>query len=130
MATILVIDDESGIRYLLDTVFRRKGHTVLLAETGLKGLDLFRREQPDVTILDLKMPDMNGVEVLRQIRSLDRQKPVIVLTGAQIEGAEEEVRALGVSVLLEKEFSLHRLGDAVRKVLDVPHPTMRTSGNA
>lgn len=123
MAKILVIDDESGIRGLLDTVFRRKGHTVLLAESGLKGLELFQRERPDIIVLDLKMPDMDGLAVLRQIRALDLRTPVIVLTGAQIEKAVEQVRALGVNAFIEKEFSLHRLGDTLRTLIDNPYPT-------
>lgn len=63
MAKILVIDDEQGIRNLLDTLLRRKGYDVLLAESGRKGLELFRREHPDVIVLDLKMPEMDGIEV-------------------------------------------------------------------
>jgi DNA-binding response OmpR family regulator len=56
MAKILVIDDEQGIRELLDALLRRKGYDVVLAEGGRKGLELFRRERPDVLVLDLKMP--------------------------------------------------------------------------
>ena len=58
MAKILVIDDELGIRNLLDTLLRRKGYDVILADGGRKGLELFRREHPDVVVLDLKMPEM------------------------------------------------------------------------
>lgn len=65
MAKILVIDDEQGIRDLLDTLLRRKGYDVVLAESGQKGLDLFRRERPDVVVLDLKMPGMDGLAVLQ-----------------------------------------------------------------
>lgn len=60
MAKILAIDDEQSIRNLLDTLLRRKGYDVVLAESGQKGLELLRREHPDVIILDLKMPEMDG----------------------------------------------------------------------
>src|SRR6478672_5874081 len=82
MAKILVIDDEQGIRNLLDTLLRRKGYDVLLAESGRKGLELFRREHPDVIVLDLKMPEMDGIEVLEQVCSLNPDQHVIILTGA------------------------------------------------
>ena len=59
MAKILVIDDEQSVRDLLETLFRRKGYDVVLAESGQKGLELFRREHPDVVVLDLKMPGMD-----------------------------------------------------------------------
>ena len=117
MAKILVIDDEQGIRNLLDTLLRRKGYDVVLAESGSKGLELFRRERPDVIVLDLIMPEMTGLAVLRQIRSLDSKKPVIVLTGAGTAEAEQQVRALGVTEYVEKEFSLHLLGDALKRLL-------------
>ena len=123
MAKILVIDDEQGIRNLLDTLLRRKGYDVVLAESGSKGLELFRRERPDVIVLDLIMPEMTGLAVLRQIRSLDSKKPVIVLTGAGTAEAEQQVRALGVTEYVEKEFSLHRLGDALNRLLSNPEPS-------
>jgi DNA-binding NtrC family response regulator len=123
MAKILVIDDEPGIRDLLDTLLRRKGYDVVLAESGQKGLDLFRRERPDVIVLDLKMPGMDGLTVLQQVRSLDPKKPVIILTGAGTAETEQKVRALGVTEYVEKEFSLHRLGDSLKRLLNKPTPS-------
>ena len=122
MAKILVIDDEQGIRNLLDTLLRRKGYDVVLAESGRQGLELFRRERPDVIVLDLKMPEMDGLTVLRQIQNLDPGKPVIILTGAGTAEAERQVRALGVTEYVEKEFSLHLLGDSLKRILNNPDP--------
>ena len=123
MAKILVIDDEQDIRNLLDTLLRRKGYDVVLAESGRKGLELFRRERPDVIVLDLKMPEMDGLTVLRQIHSLDPKKPVIILTGAGTAEAEQQVRTLGVTEYIEKEFSLHLLGDSLKRLLNNPDPS-------
>jgi CheY-like chemotaxis protein len=123
MAKVLVIDDEPGIRNLLDTLLRRKGYDVVVAESGQKGLDLFRQEHPDIIVLDLKMPEMDGLTVLRQIHSLDPKKPVIILTGAGTAEAERQVRALGVTEYVEKEFSLHLLGDSLKRLLNNPDPS-------
>ena len=82
MAKILVIDDDRGIRHLLDTLLRYKGYSVLLAENGQRGLELFRQERPDVIVLDLKMPEMDGLTVLRHVRSLNLTQPVIIYSGA------------------------------------------------
>ena len=71
MAKVLVIDDEQGIRSLLDMLLSRKGYGVVLADGGRKGLELFRRERPDVIVLDLNRPEMDGVAVLQQVRSLN-----------------------------------------------------------
>ncbi|HKO30584.1 MAG TPA: response regulator [Nitrospiraceae bacterium] len=117
MAKILVIDDEPGIRDLLDTLLSRKGYDVILAEGGQKGLEIFRRARPDVVVLDLKMPGIDGLTVLQQVRSLNPNQPVIILTGAATPESEQQVRALGVKEYVEKQFSLNLLGDALKREL-------------
>jgi DNA-binding response OmpR family regulator len=82
MAKVLVIDDEQGIRSLLDTILSRKGYNVVLADGGRKGMELFRRERPDIIVLELNMPEMDGIAVLQQVRSLNPDQPIIILTGA------------------------------------------------
>ena len=122
MAKILVIDDDQGIRRLLDTLLRRKGYDVVLAENGRKGLELFRREHPDVIVLDLKMPEMDGLTVLQQIRSVDLKQPVIIFTGAGTPETEQQIRALGVTEIVEKDVSLDRLEDSLQRLLKPPDP--------
>ncbi|MGH7206264.1 MAG: response regulator [Nitrospiraceae bacterium] len=123
MARILALDDDAKIRDLLNTLLRRKGHQVLTADHGQKGIDVFRQERPDITILDIEMPNMNGIEVLRQIRQIDPQAPVIILTGAGTEAFEKQARELGVTHFLAKGFSLHELGDALNRILNRPGKT-------
>jgi DNA-binding NtrC family response regulator len=120
MAKVLVIDDEEGIRSLLDALLSRKGYDVVLASSGRKGLELFCRERPNVVVLDLNMPEMDGVTVLKEIRRTDAEQPVIILTGARTADAEQNVREPGFTEFVEKEFSLHRLGDALKRVLAAP----------
>ena len=117
MAKILVIDDDQGILRLLDTLLRRKGYDVVLAENGRKGLELFRREHPDVIVLDLKMPEMDGLTVLQQVRGLKFGQPVIIFTGASTPETEQQVRALGVTEIVGKEVSLDRLEDSLKRLL-------------
>ena len=117
MAKILVIDHDQGILRLLDTLLRRKGYDVVLAESGRKGLELFRREQPDVIVLDLKMPVMDGLTVLQQVRGLKFGQPVIIFTGASTPETEQQVRALGVTEIVGKEVSLDRLEDSLKRLL-------------
>lgn len=120
MAKIMVVDDEESVRTLLDTVLRRKGHDVVLASGGQKAIEAFRRERPSVTILDLKMPDMNGLSVLRQIRTLSPQASVIILSGVASVADEQQARALGVTEFLQKGFSLDLLGEALKRTLKAP----------
>ena len=120
MANILAVDDDEKIRELLSTLLRRKGHHVLTASHGQKGIEVFRRERPHVTILDFEMPDMDGLAVLRQIREIDPSAPVIMLTGAGTEARQKQARELGVTDFLAKGFSLHEVGAALNQVLNQP----------
>ncbi len=117
MAKILVIDDEPSILDLLDNILRRKGHEVVLAELGRKGLKLFQQERPHVTILDLEMPDMDGCAVLREIRTLDPNALVIIQTGFGTEEREWQARKFGATEFIPKGLSLHFLGAALDRVL-------------
>lgn len=117
MATILAIDDDEKIRSLLHVMLRRKGHHVLTADCGQKGLEVFRREKPQVTILDFEMPDVDGLGVLREIRAVSPKAPVIMLTGAGTAERERQAGELGVTAFLAKGFSLHELGAALNQVL-------------
>lgn len=119
MPKILLIDDELSLCGLLATLLERKGYEVLIAQSGSYGLELFKRTRPDVIVLDLKMPEMDGLTVLRQLRAVDGQTSVIILTGASNEQLEEEARTLGVAAFIGKEFSLHRLGDVLKRLIPV-----------
>ena len=76
MAAILVIDDEAAIRSIVEAYLKAEGDTVYLAEDGMQGLALFRRYKPDLVILDIMLPGMDGLEVLQHIR---RESAVYVL---------------------------------------------------
>ena len=115
--TILVIDNNRGDRHLLDTIFRHRGYEVLLAENGEKGLELFRREHPDVIVLDLKMEEMDGLTVLRHIRSLNLTQPVIIYSGACDPKTEQQILALGITEMVKKACSLDHLEEALQHAL-------------
>jgi len=109
MAKVLVIDDEPNVRRLLDMLLRAQGYNVALADNGWTGLQLYLLEHPDVILLDLNMPKLDGKAVLKQIRSVDSKQLVIVLTGDTRPETEREVRALGVSEFIIKGSSLQSL---------------------
>ena len=120
-AKVLVIDDEPNVRALLDMLLSREGYDVVFADNGWKGLQLYRQEHPDVILLDLTMPGLDGVTVLKQIRSVDPKLPVIVLTGDATPEREREVRGLGATEFIAKGSSLHLLGGTLQRLLKTPH---------
>ena len=117
MAKILVVDDESLVLNLFKATLTRLGHEVLAASSGREGVDVYRRQRPMATILDLNLPDINGIEVLTEIRAVDPHAPVLIWTGAGTEELEQEARKRGVTEFLIKGFSLHELGAALKRAL-------------
>ena len=117
MARILVVDDELMMLSLLRTILIRLGHEVFMASDGQEAIAKFQTDRPQITILDMNLPDLNGIEVLQQIRGVDPKAPVIILTGAGTEAMEQQARALGVTDFLQKGFSLHGLGEALRRAM-------------
>jgi signal transduction histidine kinase len=81
MEKILLIDDERPILEVLDISLSSEGYEVLTAESGPAGLEIFKREDPRLVITDIKMPGMDGLEVLRRIREFEKEAEVIVITG-------------------------------------------------
>jgi CheY-like chemotaxis protein len=122
MAKVLVIDDAPNVRTLLAMLLRQQGYDVILADNGWKGLQLYRQKHPDVILLDLNMPELDGVTVLKQIRSVDLKQPVVILTGDSTPAREQQVRALGVSEFILKGSSLHVLANTLTRLLKTPTP--------
>ncbi len=81
MKKLLVIDDEASTRDLLKMSLESDGYTVFVAEDGPKGLEIFARENPPVVLTDIKMPGMDGIEVLRKVKEQSPDTEVIVITG-------------------------------------------------
>ena len=80
-ARILVVDDDEIIRSLVKETLEEEGHTVVTAGTSVEGLDCVKRWDFDLVFLDLKMPDMDGAELLNQLRSIKPRLPVTIITG-------------------------------------------------
>ncbi len=118
MARILVVDDDSSLRYLLEVVLSGDGHQVVQAETARKALEYLRKETPDLIILDVVMPEMDGLTLLGRIRAVRRlaKVPVILLTGGGRELGEVG-KALGADLFLEKPVTGRRLKQAVGGLL-------------
>ncbi|MET4676841.1 response regulator transcription factor [Luteibacter sp. ME-Dv--P-043b] len=113
---VLVIDDEAQIRRFLDIGLRAEGYQVLLAATGQEGLGLAATQSPDVVVLDIGLPDLEGHDVLREIRQWS-QVPVLMLSVRDTEA--EKVRALdgGANDYVTKPFGIQELMARLRVLL-------------
>lgn len=118
MSKILVIDDERAIRNTLKEVLEYEGHTVELAEDGPTGLTLFMNSTFDVVLCDIKMPQMDGLELVDKLQDHSAETPVIMISGhGNIDTAVEAIRR-GAFDFLEKPLDLNRVLITIRNATD------------
>jgi CheY-like chemotaxis protein len=116
MARVLVIDDEPDVRWLIRMSLERAGHEVLVAEDGLRGVALAQKQRPEIIVLDLMMPVMDGYAVLAELAKDPRTVgvPVVVLSARAIPDEAERATSAGARRFLEKPFD----PDALTEELD------------
>jgi two-component system nitrogen regulation response regulator NtrX len=117
-ARILVIDDEAAIRESIRMILVYEGYDCLVAATGPDGLALVERESPDLVFLDIKMPGMDGLEVLDRIRAQHESLPVVIISGHGTVSTAVEATKRGAFDFIEKPLSSERVLLTVRNALD------------
>ena len=115
MKKLLVIDDEASTRDLLKMSLESDGYTVFVAEDGPKGLEIFARENPPVVLTDIKMPGMDGIEVLRRVKEKSPDTEVIVITGHGEMNLAVQALHLEASDFINKPISDEGLSVALRR---------------
>lgn len=115
--TVLLVDDEPILLSCLGRIMEEFGYSVLTAETGLKGLDLYKKHNPDVVILDLNMPLISGAETFLRIREYDAKARIIISSGHALEDVRSGVLSQA-NGYCSKPYTLASLTKALRAVLD------------
>src|SRR4029453_308543 len=119
VARVLVVDDERSMRELLSIVLRRDGYDVLLASDGQVAVDTLKRERVDVLITDIRMPNMNGVDVLREAKRIDPDIISIVMTAfASTDTAVEALRLGAADYVNKSPSAANEVRSRVRKELE------------
>ena len=117
-AKILVIDDEKLLRWSLQQNLSKEGYTVITAEKGMEGLTLFKEDSPDITLLDIHLPDVSGITVLQGIKEVHKDALVIMITAfGDIQTAVKTIK-LGAYDFVEKPFNIDKLKILVAKALE------------
>ncbi|MGE5836813.1 MAG: response regulator, partial [Acidobacteriota bacterium] len=118
-ARILVIDDEPAIRDTMRMTLEYEGHECLTAGSGQEGLTLAERENPDLVFLDIKMPGLDGLEVLSRLRGMNETLPVVMVSAHGTASTALEAGRLGAFRFIEKPLSKDYVLDAVREGLEL-----------
>lgn len=110
---VLVVDDETEVRLVLREFLTGRGYEVTVAESGVEAIAALEKERPDVVLLDVSMPEMDGVETLKRIVALHATLPVIMVTANADIAVTSRLLALGAADYIPKPFDLEYLDQAV-----------------
>jgi len=109
MAKLLIVDDESDIREFARNFFKKRKIDVFVASGGRQALELIAQESPNLVLLDVRMEEMTGIEVLRELRKSNSSLKVIMVSGVEDEETIKEANELGVIGYIHKPFILEEL---------------------
>ncbi|MDQ6420251.1 response regulator [Paenibacillus sp. LHD-117] len=114
---VLIVDDQNGIRVLLLEVFSSEGYNTFQAANGKLALEIVRRESPDLVLLDMKIPGMDGLEILKHIKTIDSTIKVIMMTAYGELDMIKEATDLGALMHFTKPFDIDEMRMEVNKHL-------------
>ena len=120
MARILVVDDEIGIRGAVQRALQRAGHEIMLAVDGLEAARTIREVGADLALIDIHMPNMDGMELLITLQAIAPTMPVVVMSGGDRNrqmGRLADAPLMGATAILTKPFTLGELRDVVTRAL-------------
>src|SRR5262249_8203656 len=119
MPQMLVVDDEPNVLYSIEKTFRSDTLEIIGAQTGSQAIELARRARPDVTILDIRLSDMSGLDVFDRLREIDPRLPVIVITAYGATETAIEAMKRGAYEYLLKPIDLLQLRELVQRALEL-----------
>ncbi|KAB2333168.1 response regulator [Cytobacillus depressus] len=118
---ILIVDDQFGIRILLNEVLQKEGYDTYQAANGIQALEIVSEHSPDLVLLDMKIPGMDGIEILKRMRVIDQDIQVIIMTAYGELDMIQEARDLGALTHFAKPFDIDDIRAAVRKYVPIPN---------
>ncbi|CAG9620107.1 response regulator [Sutcliffiella rhizosphaerae] len=112
---LLIVDDQYGIRILLNEVFQKEGYQTFQAANGYQALDIVEKHSPDLVLLDMKIPGMDGIEILKRLKAFNSDIQVIIMTAYGELDMIQESKDLGAITHFAKPFDIDEIREAVRK---------------
>lgn len=117
MKKILIVDDEAGIVHEIKEFLTEEGYEVHTADSAKAGIRIIEELRPEVVLVDVKLPDASGIEVLRVSKEKSPKTKVIMVTGYVDQNIMDEAEALGRDAFLQKPFDLVRIAEEIQKLL-------------
>lgn len=126
---ILVIDDTKNIKMLIGKALASEGYEVNTAESGQEGIALLKTQGYDLVLLDIRMPNMSGTEVLRIIKDIDEAVPVVIITAFPTVKNAVDCIKLGAVDYLRKPFTAEKIKQVIKQILDRKEITPQNTNN-
>lgn len=117
MAKILIVDDEVGMCLVIKDFLREAGHEIAVASNGREAFNLYPQVKPDLLLLDLGLPDVNGRDVLKDVKAKMPQIKIMIISAYADQKTKDELLNLGADFFLAKPFMPEELQEAVKEAL-------------
>lgn len=118
MAKVLIVDDAAFMRMMIKDILEKNGYTVTgEANNGIKAVELYKKERPDIVTMDITMPDMDGIQAVKAIREMDPSAKIIMCSAMGKQSMVMDAIKAGARDFIVKPFQADRVLEAVKKVL-------------
>ncbi|MFS0645501.1 response regulator [Siminovitchia sp. 179-K 8D1 HS] len=112
---VLIVDDQFGIRTLLNEVLQKEGYQIYQAANGHQALHMMKQHAPDLVLLDIKIPGMDGLEILKKMKEMNQDIRVIIMTAYGELDMIEKTKQLGALAHFSKPFDIEEIRNAVKQ---------------
>ncbi|KGP74158.1 response regulator [Pontibacillus yanchengensis] len=116
--SVLVVDDQPGIRMLLEEVIKTEGYQILLAQTGQEAIDQVLKHQPDLMLVDLKLPIKDGMQVVKELEEEERIVPTIIMSGLAEDELEGKEFSSNIKGVIAKPFNIQDVREMIIGLLE------------
>lgn len=117
---VLIVDDQYGIRILLKEVLQKEGYETFLAANGMQAVEIVSEQKPDLVLLDMKIPGMDGIEILRKMKEVDPEIRVLIMTAYGELDMLKEATNLGALTHFSKPFDINKVRNLVKEYIAGP----------
>lgn len=118
MAKVLIVDDAAFMRMMIKDILQKNGYEIVgEASNGIAAVDLYKKEKPDIVTMDITMPDMDGIEAVKEIKSFDPNAKVIMCSAMGQQSMVMDAIKAGAKDFIVKPFQADRVLEAIKKVL-------------